>query len=112
MMRLEILLNGAESYALQQILNRHVRVLAKFEANQLVSVVRKVTAERDDVQDDRREARRRLVWTKDDILIVRHGRGTPDPHAPSDSRCTCECHADGVSPRSAPARAWCPDLSG
>jgi hypothetical protein len=60
-------------------------------------------------------------WGGPDHLID----GVPDPHArvldkfetnqlvtlvrqaSSDDRCTCECHGDGVSPRSASGRAWC-----
>lgn len=106
-MKLEVSLNEAESDALRQVLNRHVRVLDKFEANQLVNVVRKVTAARQEVRDQQREAWRRFVWTRDDIAILRHGRGTPDQQASSDGRCTCECHAGGVSSRSDPGQAWC-----
>lgn len=105
-MRLEISLNGAEADALDQILARHVRVLDMFEKNQLVSVVKKATRAREDMRHQR-EAWRRLVWTKDDIVLLRHGRGTPDTQAATYGRCTCECHGGGVTPRSAPGRAWC-----
>ena len=106
-MRLRIVLNGAEADALQQALDRHTDVFDKFERNQLLSVVRKVTAAREYVWNQRRAAWRRFVWTEDDITILRRGGGTPDRQASPDGRCACECHAERVSPPSAPGRTWC-----
>jgi hypothetical protein len=71
-MRLEISLNGAEADALKQVLRRHVGNLDRFERNQLVSVVKKTNAAREDLHNQRRDAWRRFVWTKDDITILRH----------------------------------------
>jgi hypothetical protein len=106
-MRLEISLNGAEADALKQILARHIRALDKFEKNQLVNVARKVVVAREDARYRGREAWLRFVWTEDDITILRHGRGSPDRQAVSDGCCSCECHAGGMTPRSAPGRTWC-----
>lgn len=108
-MRLEISLNGAEADALKQVLRRHFCILDGFERNQLVSVVKKTNAAREDLHNQRREAWRRFVWTQDDITIVRHSRGRPDLDASSESRCACECHGGRAVPRSAPGQAWCSD---
>ncbi len=110
-MRLKISLIGAEADALAQILGRHAGVLARFEKDQLACITGKVRAARGDARRRESGAWRRFVWTAEDITIIRRGGETADGSGTSDGYCTCECHADGVRPLSAPGGTWCEECS-
>jgi len=77
-MRLAISLNCAEADALKQILSCHGAVFDKFERRQLRSVARKATAARENARRKDTEAWRCFVWTLEDVIILRRGRGALD----------------------------------